>query len=338
MKKCIRLFALLLSLVMLGTCLFACGDEVDEATLQEQKVIGTCAGHEVLYEELRYVTLAYRQKFEATYGQGIWDNPETAALYRADFEKTVWGIMRNNYAVLALCADYMDPDQMTSSAIMDTVEQQITEAKEAYGGDEGFKQALKDMNMTENFMRFCLRVSALESELYYIMTQDLGMIETDQNNFADWLENGNCVYVQHIYVGNDQGEDVAANRAKAEEARRQLIEGEKTVEQLIASAMNEDMHNTAPYYIVRDVYTEVMETAAFSLVNDGDVSEVVETPDGFYVLVRMPENEQIFVSKIPSLLKSYQWAKLEEMVEAKKELISVELNDYGKTIDLLQIQ
>ena len=335
MKKTHRLLALLLTLTMLTLTLCACGDD---ATEQEQKVVGTCAGYDVLYEELRYVTLSYKAKFEATYGEGLWENPETAAQYREEFEKTVWGIMCNNYAVLALCAEYMDEDQMESSTISDAVDKQITEMIEAYGSEDAYREALITMNMTEHFMRFCLKVAALENELYYIVTQDLGIIQDDQNAFADWLEDGNCVYVQHIYVGNDAGEDVAANRAKAEEARRQLVEGEKTIEQLIASTTNEDLHNTAPYYIVREVYTEAMENAAFALEKEGDVSEVIETPDGFYVLVRMPESEATFVSKVPSLLQSYQWAKLEEMVEAKKETIRVELNDYGKTIDLLQIQ
>ncbi len=337
MKQFMRLLAFVLTVVMLFSMLTACSDE-DEATEQEQKVIGTCAGHDVLYEELRYVTLSYKEKFEATYGAGLWTNPETAAQYRQKLEETVWDIMRNNYAVLALCADYMDEDQMNSETIDEAVEEKITEMIEAYGSQEAFDQALTELNMTENFARFCFRVSALENELYYILTRDLGLIQNDQNAFADWLEEGNAVYVQHIYVSNDQGEDVAANRAKAEEARRQLIEGEKTVEQLIASAMNEDMHNTAPYYIVRDVYTEDMENAAFSLEGDRDVSEVVETPDGFYVLVRMPESEATFVSKVPSLLQSYQWAKLEAMVEEKKETIFVELNEYGKTIDLVSMQ
>lgn len=337
MKRINRLLACLLALLMLSSLLIACGDA---ATEQEQKVIGTCAGYDVLYEELRYVTLSYKEKFEATYGEGLWSNPETAAQYREKLEQTVWGIMRNNYAVLALCGDYMDKDQINSSTITDSVDKQMAQMlEEKYlGSEDAYRKDLLSINMTDHFMRFCLKVSALENELYFILTQDLGIIENDMNRFADWLENGNSVYVQHIYVRNDKGEDVEANRAKAEEARRQLMEGEKTVEQMIASAMNEDLQNTAPYYIVRDVYTESIETAAFSLENDGDVSEVVQTPDGFYVLVRMPESEQVFVSKIPSLLKSYQWAKLEAMVEAKKETLNVELNEYGKTIDLVTMQ
>jgi len=336
MKYIKKITALLLTLCLIGTALCACSDAQKE---QEQKPIGTCVGYDVLYEELRYVTLLCRQNFEAKYGQDVWNNPETAALHREEFEATVWREMRNNYAVLALCQDYMVESQFEDESITDAVDQQIEEAIEAYGGEDKFEEALQKMNVTENFMRFFLYVSALENELYYIVTDDLGMIYNDENEFADWMEDGNCVYIQHVYIRNDATDDVAANRAKAEEVRRQLIAGEKTVEEIIGSGgVNEDPQNTAPYYVVRDVYTENFESAAFSLENVGDASEVVETADGFYVLVRMQDTEQIFVSKIPSLLKSYQWAKLEEMVNEKKEGIAIQLNEYGQSIDLLAIQ
>ena len=336
MQSIKRITALLLMLCLIGTALCACSDAQKE---QEQKPIGTCVGYDVLYEELRYVTLSYRQKFEDTYGEGIWDNPETAALYREEFEATVWRVMRNNYAVLALCQDYMVESQFEDESISEAVDERIEEAIEAYGGEDKFEEVLRKMNTTENFMRFSLYVSALENELYYIVTDDLGMIYNDENEFADWMEDGNCVYIQHVYIRNDPTDDIAANRTKAEEVRRQLIAGEKTVEEIIGSGgVNEDPQNTKPYYVVRDVYTENFENAAFSLKNVGDASEVVETADGFYVLVRMQDSEQIFISQIPSLLKSYQWAKLEEMVNEKKEGIAIQLNEYGQSIDLLAIQ
>ena len=336
MKMIKRIAALFLVLAVLCTALCACSDAKKE---QEQKPIGTCVGYDVLYEELRYVTLSYRQKYEQMYGETVFTDPTTAALYREEFEATVWRVMRNNYAVLALCKDYMVESQLENDSIYDAVDEQIEEAIAAYGSEEAFQEALESLNMTENFMRFCLYVSALENELYYIVTSDLGLIYNDENEFADWLEEGNCVYIQHVYIRNDETDSIEENRALAEEVRRRLNSGEKTVEEIISSGgVNEDPQNTKPYYVVTDVYTKVFEDAAFSLTNVGDASEVVETADGFYVLVRMEENEQTFVSSLPSLLKSYQWAKLEEMVDAKKEGLSIQLNEYGQSIDLLAIQ
>lgn len=334
MRMIKKTLCVLLAAVLLLSLLCACSGEKRE----QQRVIGTCAGYEVLYEELRYVTLTYKDLFEATYGEGIWENPETAAQYRAELEATVWGVMRNNYAVLALCADFMPEDSIKSQTIEDAVEEKMNEALEAYGDKKELKKALDEMYMTENFMRFCLRVAQLENELYYVVTQDLGLIENDMDAFTDWLEDGNCVYVQHVYIRNDAGESVEANRALAEQTRNSLRNGSLSISQAVGSSLNEDLQNVAPYYVVRDVFAEHMETAAFALQNEGDVSDIVETPDGFYVLVRMQDSEATLVSKVPSLLKSYQWAKLEGMVDEKKATLSVELNEYGKSIDLLAIR
>ena len=84
MKKTLRIAAAVLAIVMLLTAAVSCRSKQEK---QEQRVVGTCGGFEVLYEELRYVTLSYKDIFAATYGEDIWDNPETAEQYRAELEE-----------------------------------------------------------------------------------------------------------------------------------------------------------------------------------------------------------------------------------------------------------
>ncbi len=69
----------------------------------------------------------------------------------------------------------------------------------------------------------------------------------------------------------------------------------------------------------------------------GDVSEVVETETGYYVLIRMEDSEQILLSKSTALLKSYQWAKVEQIIDQFREEINIEYNEYGAGLDLLKI-
>ena len=194
------------------------------------------------------------------------------------------------------------------------------------------------MHMTENLLRFCLRVAYLENELKYILTNDLGFIETDPRPFLEWLRSGNMVYVQHIQIKNDPGDDVEANRAKAEEIRLQILNGEARIEDFVGTKVNEDVKNITPYFLVRDVYVEELEDAAFALRESGDVSEVVDTADGFYLLVRMDYDEVELERQADDLLSSYQWALAEEISMSKKEELKIELNEYGKTLDLLTIE
>ena len=335
MKKTLRILCMILSLTLLCASLAGCSAE----KRRMEKVIGTCAGFDVLYEELRYVTLTYKDLMESTYGEGIWDTPESAENYRAELEETVWRVMLNNYAVLSACADHggNPAEDMENDSIKSSVDDLIDEAIKACGGEDAFEAELKSTYMTEHFLRFTLTVAQLENELYYVLTDDLGLIETDTDKFMTWLEEGNCVYVQHVYVSNDAGEDKEANRAKAESVREQLLSG-TDISELVGTVANEDMQNVTPYFIVRDVYTEVLETAAFSLTEVGDVSEVIDTGDGYYVMVRIAYDTPTLLAKVTALLNSYQWAKVESIVDTYKTDLKIELNEYGKTIDLLEIE
>lgn len=330
MKKLKRILVAALAIV----CLLV-GTSCSE-TKKQQKPIGTCAGYEVLYEELRYVTLLYKDMLEATYGEGIWEDPTTAEQYRAELEEAVRSNLLNNYAVLAACRHHgITEKDFENAEIVAAVDKQIQEAVEYYGSKKAFEAAMDEMHMTENFMRFSLTVAQLENELLYVLSQDLGLIEHDMDKFMDWLENGNCVYVQHIFIRNDAGDDIAANRAKAEQVRAQLLGGTE-IGSIINSAVNEDLQNTQPYYIVREVAVPEMEAAAFAMENG--VSAVVESEDGFYVLAKMPETDTTLLSKVDSLLRSYQWAKVEDYVKGFREGLAIEWNDYGKGLDLLTIK
>ena len=333
MQKLTRLTALILTVILLFTALCGCSKQ------QEQKVIGTCGGYEVLYEELRFLTLFYKDALEDTYGEGIWDTPESSAQYRAELEAAVWSNIRNNYAVLAAFEAYggIPKEDMKNKAIVTAVDKGIDAAIEECGSKKDFKAAMKEIYMTENLFRFNLTVEQLKNELFYVLTQDLNLIEDDASAFMDWLENDNCVYVQHIFIENDPGEEKEANRAIAEGVREQLLNG-TDISELVGTAVNEDLQNVAPYYVVRDVYVQQKEDAAFALTEVGDVSEVVEAEDGFTVMVRMQDDTATLLSKVPSLLKSYQSARIEAIIQEHKEKLSVELNDYGKSIDLLEIK
>lgn len=331
MKRSVRFLTAALALLLLLLPLTACSDA------RMKKVIGTCAGVEVLYEELRYVAMTNRALMQETYGKDIWTKPELIEKYRPELERTVWSSMVNNYAVLALCQEYgLSADTLNDKSIQDAVEADIREAISQYGGKEAFRQALQAQYMTEDFVRFSRAVAQLENELLYVLTDDLGVIMDDLSTFVEWLEAGNCVRVQHVFIRNDSEDSVEDNRATAESIRQQLLQGE-SIGTFINSKINEDYYNTAPYYIVRDVYIERLERAAFSLHYEGAVSEVVEVDDGFYVIVRMEDSTATLYSSAQTLLQSYQWARLEKMVEEKKEGLAIELNEYGKSLDLVTL-
>ena len=128
-----------------------------------------------------------------------------------------------------------------------------------------------------------------------------------------------------------------ARVCRAEDIRRQLLQG-ADIGSFVGSSVNEDMQNVAPYFLVRDVYAKEMENAAFALGFVGDVSAVVDVGTGYYVMVLQEYNEMILLLQASDLFTSYQWAKVEQIVDTFRPKISIELNDYGKSIDLLTIR
>ncbi len=333
MNRSTKIFAIVMVTVLLLSVLGGC---TSAQTKAERRPIGVCAGYDVLYEELRYVTLSYKDIMASAYGETIWDTPESAEAYREELEETVWRMMLNNYAVLAACRDYISEEDMESDLFDDAVDAVIDEAIEAYGGEKAFREEMKNLYMTEHLVRFCQYVAKLEYELLCILADDLNVIENDKDDFIEWVRDGNGVYVQHIFIENDEGEDVEQNRAKAEQVREQLMSG-TDIATLIGTAVNEDLKNVQPYYIIRDVYVQEMEDAAFAMQSVGDASAVVETADGFYVMQRLADTNDSLTAKAAELLYSYQMAVLEAFIDTYKEDLSIELNEYGKSIDLLAI-
>lgn len=329
----LALLLLLLLQVSLGT---SCTSAEKK---QMQTVIGTCAGYDVLYEELRFVTLTCKDQLEATYGDGIWESDESAEKYLPELEEKVWNIMRQNYAALTACAAYqLTADKMQDAGIVEAVDRRVETAKSQFDNDKEYRQYLSDAHLTEHLLRFLLSAEMMKNELLYVLTEDLGLIEKDEDRFYDWLKKGNCVPVQHIYIRNDAGDDPAANKALAEEVRDRLRDGSKTLKDYINSSVNEDIYNVAPYYIVRGAYVEEVETVVFALQKEGDVSEVAEVEGGYYVFVRTEDNPEKLLSNLPTLLEDYQWAMVSNTVKEYESRVVIDLNEYGKSLKLTDIR
>ena len=339
-KKLKLLLCLILSVSMLLPCLVSCKSEWEK---EGEKVIGTCGEYDVLYEELRFVTLFYKASFEETYGEGIWDDPTTAEQYRDELEALVWEKMLSNYVVLAACSNYkLTREDLESKAIQDAVDEQIQEAIEACEGKKEFQKTLQESYMTENLMRFMLGVEEMKKELSYVLKDDLGMIMKDQKEFLAWLDDGNVAYVQHVFIRNDAGDDPEANRALAQtvaDTLRASDDVQKTLASYIGNGkVHEDPSNLAPYYVMRNAPKDAVSDAALALPRDGAVSDPIESAGGFYVLVRMSYTSDKLLLRIPDLLQTYQAAKLDEEIQRFKEQTSITLNEYGESLDLLKIQ
>lgn len=336
-ENIVKFIGILTAVLLLVSTLTACSaGRPIKGSEQELTPVGSVDGFDVLYEELEYVTVLYKEMLRAEYGDNIWDDPASAEKYRDELVGYVTDNITANYAILSLCRAVGITTE--TEEIQAATDKYVDELVAELGGRGEYKAALSEMGLTDSFFRFTIAVEYCRSELYYVYTQDLGIIEDDQEVIYDYIMDDNFVRTVHVFISNDEGDDVEANRRSAEQVVER-IKGGESINTLIGSSYNEDFNLTTThgYYFTRGEMLKTYEDAAFSL-EIGQVSDVVETEQGFYVIQRLPLEPDYVLQNLVNLVSQYQYAELNRAIDEHQQTLTFEFNDYGKTIDLVTLE
>ena len=312
----------------------------------DRKTVATCNGYDIPYEELRFVTLFYKDMLEDKYGAGIWDDPATAEEHRAELEDLVKENLNENYVVLSTCRNLGIPTQ--GSEIDKYVDSQMKELRDSFDSRKEYNEWLKEHWMTEHYMRFSIAVSYLESAIYYtLLDNDLYQYRHDNiDEFLDYVEfGGKYVRVVHVYIKNDDGDDYEKNYNQAKKVSEELQaisdpdERRAKMKEFIGSSINEDLYSvsTDGYYFTRGEMDEDYENAAFDL-EIGDVSDPVVCSGGNFVLMRLPLEEEYIIKNAQNLLNNYHSVALGIYEDQFRPDCIVQFNEYGTSIDLVALQ
>lgn len=97
------------------------------------------------------------------------------------------------------------------------------------------------------------------------------------------------VEIAHILLRKDPEGDASAARQRAEEARKALAAGTDFAEVAAEYSEDDKTRNQGGYigFFGINRYDKAFERAAFALGEDGQVSEVIESPVGFHILKRI---------------------------------------------------
>ena len=84
MKK--RILALAVILVMIAGILCSCADNnAFKSSEEDLKSVGACGDYDVKYQELRYLTMTYKELIAQKYGEDIFS--EASSVYIGDYAK-----------------------------------------------------------------------------------------------------------------------------------------------------------------------------------------------------------------------------------------------------------
>lgn len=354
-----RKFLIILSAaaILLSSILFSgCGES--DTTLKEIKpssedkaVVGTVGEYEIFYDELRFLTLNFKKSLEARYGEGIFSGAD-AEKYLEMLKNDLFDALVVNSAALTVAKRYeITPEnEKVKDYVKIELEKLASEFAEALAfekEDDGepskdeinsrYREYLAENALTDRYNRFVFAVDGCVSELVGKLTVT-GAIPNDDNTVREYIY-ANFARTLHVYIRNDENDDIAENRRIAEECLDDLRSGRKTIIELVGSVYNEDLGLTSKhgYYFTNGEFSSEYEEATFAL-NVGEYSDVVETASGFYVINRLELEDDYIENHFEDLKTNYRYAFVNDLIENCRDGLSFTPNDYGRSIDLLAIK
>ncbi len=319
----------IMAVIMLSIVLFSCGSEIVpiEGTEQELKVVGSVGGIDVLYEELRYLTLSHKYDMRQMYGKDIWKEPTEEHI--RELNELVYSSVRTNYALLLLCDDYgVDIDEKQAEEYAQyMVESQV----KVLGSFDKYKQSLTDYYLTDHYVRFCYEIDFKSDALIKKLIEQKHIIsDSSENEFIEYTKDTeNYARVIQVYTTSE---------ADAQTMYDMLRSGKK-MSDIIGSKYNQDYGDATGdgYYFSRGEKEEDYEDIVFDL-SIGQVSQVFKSGERYYIVQRLAAEEEYVNDHMDTLMQYYQYGRLNALVRDKMETLTFEPNEYGKSIVLAEIE
>lgn len=334
MLKSLKIFILLVLAVSLLS-LTACSDSVGplKGDKSDLYIVANVYGEPVYLEEVKYLVFNYKLEIESRYGEGIWDSSESAEKYRSELARRVEAAVAKNAAFVSLCRD--NGIDVEGSDAEKYVKDYINTFAEEIGGAEEYKKQLSANGLTDHHLRYLISLEYLNEALKQKLCAD-GVIDDSDETARAVIESDEFIRTIHVYISNDEGDDVEENRKKAEEVIKLLGEGEPMTRMIGRYSEDFYMTTTDGYYFMRGEYERAYENAAFAL-DENEYSGVVEGENGFYVIMRLPKESEYIEKNFTSLKDRYIFVMFDKIIEEKAADADIAYTDYGMTVDLVSL-
>ena len=339
MKPMLRAVAALLTLILCLMTLASCGAAPVYASPKASRVVAKVGDVEILYEELYFITMRTIGELKLTYGENALENESV----RAELESFVWAsLLSRETALISLGYEYgLD---VHKGDIADSVQEQMDQLiEESFEGDrKAYIAELTEMYMTDHYTRQYLGVENYLATKIVVEMAKRGEVPTDDATVLSVLKSESFVRTVHVFISKTNGLYTdAENRAHAAEIRATVAAGADASARYnlmfdaIGGKYNNDFGDSLGYgyYFTRGEMDAAYENAAFALPVGG-VSEVVETEDGYYVIMRLEKDNTYIEKNFESLRDKSYFVKLNERVDQKLAGLTVEKTRFGEGLDL----
>jgi hypothetical protein len=278
------------------------------------------------------------------FGENIWtEKPEE---YEAELIKRVNDTIVSDYYALQAMADYYyvgggAEGMMNEQPILDAVQETVELAVDEAGSKNKYKKMLAEQYLTDHLFRFYCSLEECATELFYILSQDLGIIDGSEEYINEYMHSGKFIRTNHIFLKGLTEE----NLALANQLHEQIAAADRDTREfeliMLKGIHCSDYTMTTRHgrYFARYTsdYGDEYELAAFEL-GVGSLSDVVKTPEGYYIILRLELEEDYLKQNYDDFRADIMGSEFNaNLAEFKKDL-TFELNDYGKTVKFLEIE
>ncbi len=327
MKKFSALILLALSLI-LSSC--SGGIAPIKGDASDLNIVANSAGNPIYLEEVRYFAHNFKLDMEKKYGEGIFGKEEYRALLVGKVEQA----MLKNAAFLSLCDEY-DID-INAKETKEYTSDYINSFAEQLGGKDEYKAQLSENGMTDHLLRHLISIEATGEKLRQAMLSSSAIDGSDEKA-REIIESDDFIRTLHILIRNDEGDDIEENRKKAEDVLKKLDAGEPFNRMIGRNSEDIYMTTTDGYYFMRGEYEKAYEDAAFAL-SENEYSGVVESEDGFYIILRLPKENDYIENNFDSLRDRYIYVMFENMIDERASEMVLEYTDYGKNLNFASLE
>ncbi len=318
MKKTIRgAVCLLLALLTLLLCA-SCSKPEDDRTVL------TVNGEKICYDEYRYFFLNSAASLRE---KGITDFSveENLEALRADTLE----ILKRNAAIRSLSEEYkFTLDKEDKKLIKD----QYNAVRDEYEDEESFLQSLRGSYLTDYEFRRVQETVYLWQKLYDCMTDESNFIIRADNETLLADIPVNFWHGIQILVMNDAGEKKEDNRALAEKILAELDGGADFSALLAEYGQDPGSKNGIGYYFTAGELLEYFEEAIRGM-EEGEWSGVIETPDGYAIVKRLPMEQEYINKHLEDFRERYMARRFNEMLADEMKKVVYETTTLYYSLD-----
>ena len=312
------------------------------AGVDASEVVATVNGESITFEDFEFylndIKLSMEQQAQQSNISNIWET-ELEGRKATDVlkERTLNMVISNSLQLQKAEELGIVLDENELAQLEDEKKQYIS----MWGGEDNYKSVLRDMGLTENTFDKVLKSMRLTDKLRKYITDADEYVISDEEKQNYYDENIDMFYqpqvtAKHILISimNDENEklsdeEIEEKKKLAEDILKKIKDGED-FDELMHEYSEDPGLETQPdgYTFSKGQMVAEFEEAAFAL-NEGEVSEIVETTYGYHIIKKIDSTEHIPFDMVSDWIgNNLVHSKYNDTLQEWKEASAIEV-DYN---------